>query len=92
MINKHQSVQDSDTKERRRHNSSDNSNTEMSTEESNIPITSLNKSKNGSILEAFFDLLTDVVGVLDSSVDISVLLLSDELCLGRFIVLESCTL
>ena len=64
MINKRQSVQDSNTMKRPRHNSSDNSNTEMSIEESNIPITSLNKSKNGSILEAFFD-LTDVVGIID---------------------------
>ena len=50
MINKRQSVQDSNTKKRRRHNSSDNSNTEMSIEESNTPITSVNKSKNASNL------------------------------------------
>ena len=88
MINKRQSVQDSNTKKRRRHNSSDNSNTEMSTEESNIPITSLINQR----MPLFFDLLRDVVGILDSSVDISVLLLSNVLCLGRFFVLESCTL
>ena len=50
MINKRQNVQDSNTKKRPRHNSSDNSNTEMSTEESIIPTTSVNKSKNASIL------------------------------------------